>query len=440
MTPWISFRRVVIAMLTAAALLRFGAAARSGVAMTGGDFYQTLPGGYVERVNPTLWNSADLAGSAAFHKDYYLYGPIQYLTLYPIAYLNSYAEIAKLLLALYSVLIFTTVVVLWRTMVAAEAGRDAGVGPAVCAVLLFAPLIVCYVQREFEIVAFLIWTLGAYAIVTGRNAAGGAAIGYVTWFKLLPVGFLPYFVLRRWWRAIAGFIVASVAVLGLAHAVFGLDSFLMLSRSRVITVESSAAHIVGAQFRPLIGSRATFYFDPRKSPGFLGRGFCADWNETNETIVSVRWALCDLNLRHAWLPSRELFWSITIAIGALFVTAFVRHERRLATHLEAKWRSIWELSLVSMATVVLVRAHFYYLIVLLFPLVALLYRYLLYRPHWTRVAALAFSYVALSAFVVPLSVTSMAIGRDAWHVYMHYNVYFYGELTLFALVLAEYWL
>jgi hypothetical protein len=30
-------------------------------------------------------------------------------------------------------------------------------------------------------------------------------------------------------------------------------------------------------------------------------------------------------------------------------------------------------------------------------------------------------------------------GHNAWHVYMHYNVYFYGELALFGLVLAEYW-
>ena len=93
-----------------------------------------------------------------------------------------------------------------------------------------------------------------------------------------------------------------------------------------------------------------------------------------------------------------------------------------------------------MSTVVLVRAHFYYLIVLLFPLVALLYRYLMYRPHWTRIVALAFSYVVLSAFVVPLSVTSAVLGRDMWHFYMQANIYFYGEMTLFGLVLAEYWL
>jgi hypothetical protein len=282
--------------------------------------------------------------------------------------------------------------------------------------------------------------MGALFLVTERETLGGAALGYVTWFKLLPIGFLPYLALRRSGRAITGFVAASLIVLGLAHAIFGLDNFLMFSTSRTINDESTSTHIVGAQFRSLFGAPATFYFDPRQSPGYLGRGFCDDWNETNETIVSLRWGLCGLNLRHARLPSRGLFWAITIAIGGLFLTAFARHERSLATHLETKWRTIWELSLVLMASVVIIRAHFYYLIVLLFPLVALLYRYLMYRPHWTKSAALAFSYIVLSAFVVPLSVSSGVIGHNAWHLYMHYNIYVYGEMTLFGLVLAEYWL
>lgn len=435
-----SISRVAVWAVAIVAVLRFAAAARGGLTLVGGDFYQTLPGAYVEQANPQLWNSPDLSDSAAFHRDYYLYGPIQYLTLYPMAYLNSYAEIARVLLAVYAILVLGIAVVLWRTMVAGEAERAPGVLAALSTVLLFTPLIQCYVQREFEVVTFLIWGLGAYAIVTGREAVGGAAFGYVTWFKLLPVGFLPYLVMRRAFRAAGGFIAASVLVLGLAHAIFGLDNFLMFSRSRTITAESSSAHIVGAQVRPLIGARPTFILDPRMSPGYIGTGFCDDWNETNETIVSIRWALCDLNLRHAWLPSRELFWGITIVIGALFLMAFARHERRLETHLERKWRGIWELSLVLMVTVIVVRAHYYYLIVLLFPLLALLYRYLMYRPRWTRWAVLAFAYIVLSAFVVPLSVTSAILGLDAWHLYMHSNLYFYGELALFGLVLAEYWL
>ena len=275
--------RLVLLLLAVAALARFGAAARGGLTMVGGDFYQTLPGPYVEKVNPGLWNSPDLEGSAAFHKDYYLYGPIQYLTLYPIAYLHSYGEIAKVLLVLYAVLIAAIIVVLWRTMVAREPGRRVGVLPALCAVLFFAPLIQCYVQREFEVVTFLIWAIGAFFLVAERETLGGAAVGYVTWFKLLPIGFLPYFALRRSRRAVIGFVAASVVVLTVAQLTFGLNNFLMFSMSRTIKdnrvgEQSTSQHIVGAQFKPLIGAPATFYLDPRKSSGYIGTGVCDDWN------------------------------------------------------------------------------------------------------------------------------------------------------------------
>ena len=48
---------------------------------TGGDFFATLPGGYARTMNPILWESPDLKESWAFHKDTYLHGPSQYLTL-----------------------------------------------------------------------------------------------------------------------------------------------------------------------------------------------------------------------------------------------------------------------------------------------------------------------------------------------------------------------
>src|ERR1043166_369248 len=61
---------------------------------THGDFFATLPGAYVEALNPTLWNSEDLRSAWGFHQRLYFYGPTQYLTLYPIGLLHSYAQIS----------------------------------------------------------------------------------------------------------------------------------------------------------------------------------------------------------------------------------------------------------------------------------------------------------------------------------------------------------
>jgi len=433
-----SWTRVGVPALLGLGLGRFAVTAYTGLTTTVGDFYQTLPGAYVRTVNPVLWNSPDLTGSAAYQREIYLYGPSQYLTLYPLAYLPSYRQIAMWLLGLYAMAIVATIVVLWKTMAAGEAGRPPGVAPAACAALLFTPLLQCYVQREFETIAFLIWSIGAYCLVRRRDVLGGTAFGYVAWFKLLPLGFLPYLVLRRWFKATLAFICVSVAVLALTQALFGLDKFLMFS-SRLIGQESAAEHIVGAQIRPLFGERAGFYLDRSKSPGYIGTGFCDDWNETNDTIVSVRWGLCGLNMRHAWLPSRELFYLFVAVVGGCFVTAFVAHERRTPAPLEAKWRTIWELSLVLMVTIVVVRAHYYYLISLLFPIVALVYRYLQYGSGRIRIALLVSCYVILSAFVVPVSILSRLLDRNVWHDYMQHDVYLYGELMLFSLLLWEYW-
>ena len=36
---------------------------------------------------------------------------------------------------------------------------------------------------------------------------------------------LPYFVTRRWWRALAGFAAASLVLIAVAHVLFGIDNF-----------------------------------------------------------------------------------------------------------------------------------------------------------------------------------------------------------------------
>src|SRR5437764_14884143 len=91
---------LMLALLLAA--LRVAGAGHSARTSVGGDFAATLPGAYAETLNPRLWNSDDLQGSWGFHKRFYLYGPTQYLTLYPIVFLNSYAQIATVLLFVYA--------------------------------------------------------------------------------------------------------------------------------------------------------------------------------------------------------------------------------------------------------------------------------------------------------------------------------------------------
>ena len=80
-----------------------------GLSYTHGDFYNTLPGEYASRWNPTLWHSADIQPALAYNHGAYLYGPTQYLTLFPIVFLDSYASIASWLLAVYPVVLLAAV-------------------------------------------------------------------------------------------------------------------------------------------------------------------------------------------------------------------------------------------------------------------------------------------------------------------------------------------
>ena len=432
------WQRMTVALLTACAIARFAAAAHSGLGFSEGDYYQTFPGPYVRTLNPTLWNSPDLASSRSFHQNVYLYGPAQYLTLYPTAFLDSYREVARWLLVVYGLLSVATVGILWRTMTVGERRLPYGLPIAFSVAWLFSPLVQCYVQREFEVAGFFFVSLGAYLLVTRRELAGGVPLGYITWFKLLPVAFLPYFAVRRSFKAVCGFLIGSAIVLGLGQLAFGLDRFLLFN-GRTVSPNGDVAHVIGAQLEPLAGARPTFVFNPRISPGYIGTGFCSKWDELNETMASVKWALCGLNLRFRWLPSRELFYAIVAVILLLSVWGFVRRSAMPSSPVEEKWRTIWELSLVIVASTVLVRAHYYYLIVLVLPLTALIFRYALYGASRFALTVLTLTYVVLSGFVIPTSILSTLFHRNMWRAYVFSQVYLYGELALCGLLLWEYW-
>src|SRR5439155_18683315 len=164
-------------------LIRVSGVARSAQTSVGGDFAATLPGPYAEKLNPEVWDSADLRGSWGFHQRFYLYGPTQYLTLYPIVFLDSYAQIARVLLFVYAGVIAWALYLMWRIVSAVDGPIPLGLVVVTITSLLFFPLLQAYGQREFEVVVFFLMVAATYLLVTKREGAAGALLGYVTWFK-----------------------------------------------------------------------------------------------------------------------------------------------------------------------------------------------------------------------------------------------------------------
>ena len=130
-------KKYLVGALLVLAVARFAVAFEAGTRFYRGDFYASLPGAYAETVNPALWNSPDLENiqsrSAA-----YLRGPTQYLTLYPLVYLDTYQAIARVLLVVYALAIVLIAVLMHRLL------RDVHGEPVAWAPVVISTLLCSY--------------------------------------------------------------------------------------------------------------------------------------------------------------------------------------------------------------------------------------------------------------------------------------------------------
>jgi hypothetical protein len=407
---------IVLSFVFVLAVLRLAGAVASAVHFNHGDFESTLPGPYAEQWNLTLWDSTDLCGSVAFHRHSYGYGPTQYLTLWPIVFLDSYRQIATVLLPVYVVIVLGTGYVLGRLGHAVVPERqDCRWGRMMCvyaSVFLFGPILMALGQREFEVVQGLIIVAAAYLIVRGRATGAGALLGYISMFKYWVLALLAYFLLKRHWKAVISFIAAAAAVLLVAHGLFDLGRFPFADRS-------AFDRQFGRIYKPLN----------------QGRAFCS---EITGTAASVENGLCIMFGEQA----RYWFYGLLAAGASLFLVLFMLLDRQTSTvdSGDEPWRRCLEFSFLLFGAGVVFHAHYYYLSILILPLAMVLYRNLWRSEPLARGrfgVALA-AYVLLSAFVVPIELFSRIIGRDLWSFYLAHGIYLYGYAALVGVLFWEY--
>lgn len=393
----------------------------AGFAHNRGDFYATLPGAYAETLNPDLWNSTDLRSADGYHRQEYLYGPTQYLTILPLIFLDSYAAVARVLLFVYLPLIGLAIWFMWRAFRPPSAPAFETAAAVAASTTLFLPILQAYGQREFEIVILAASCAAVYALVTSRQAIGGLLIAYATWFKFFPLAFLAYFVIRGWRRAALAFVVASLLLLGVTQLVLGLPRFGAFVELARVTATASLA------------------------PG----AFCESWADPDTrhnavataTRAGIKWAACSFADRWAWVDAQLLH----VGVLAIALLAFASGHRRLSQSTldtgQEQWRRSLEAGLVLTLPWLFSHAHYYYLAFAIVPLNALLVRHVAdlhagrFRPAFGLWLG---AYALLGALVIPPSVLSAVAGFDFWAWYMRYNISFFGELLLIGLVLWEY--
>lgn len=398
-----------------------------GLAFTRGDYYFTMPGEYARRLNPTLWTSPDLQQAIGFNHGAYLYGPTQYLTLFPLVFLNSYESIASALLLVYPLVLIVAWYCLWRALADGEPPQPQM--PAVLFAVLFAflPLTQALIQREFEVFAFLLLACACLLLVRGHEAASGALLAGLTWFKYWPIILLGVFIVQRRFRGLVAFALASAATLLAAHLAFGLDHFVI----------GKTMGTVGGLVRPLGGGEVLYPVIPA---GADKSDFCRQWIWGRGTEADVRWALCAIEYRVPLFSAKAMFFALVGGTAALFLWCAYRLESVRLAASAAKWATIWEFSILTIVGASFVHAHYYYLIVFLLPLAALLFWYAT-RPQPARawkLAAWVLTYVLLNAFIVPTSWLSGLLHTDAWTLYLDSGACLLGTLMLLALVLWEF--
>lgn len=392
-----------------------------------GDFYFSLPGLYAQRLNPALWNSPDMLPAREFSHGLYLYGPTQYLTLFPIVFLKSYGAIATTLLVVYIGVVIAACYALWKLVTIHDAAQPMMAAAVFAIVASFLPLTQALIQREFEVVAFLALVGACYWFARGRDAASGAAVAYLTWFKYWPIVLLAAFVMHRRYKAIAAFAAASAGLLLAAQLVFGLQNFII----------GRTFAIIGGLVRPLGGGEVLYPAMPR---GAQKSDFCRQWIWGRGTAADVRWELCGVEDRWPWFPARTVFVLLVVVTVAIFLRGAYRLQRRQPAPQTVKWAAVWEFSLLTIGGASFVHGHYYYFVVFLLPLVALGYWYATRPQPWrgVKITLLSASYLLLNAFMIPTSWLSTLLRRDVWAVYLDSGLTLLGTVVLLALVLWEF--
>ena len=260
-----------------------------------------------------------------------------------------------MLLVVYPFVLVAGWYALWRLLASGETPHPAMGGALFALVFAFLPVTQAMIQREFEVVALALFLAACLLLIRGREAASGATLAYLAWFKYWPIALLGAFVVHRRVRGLVAFAVASGAILLAAQLVFGLQHFV---------IGKTLATITGL-VRPLGSGEVLYAVIPE---GVQKSDFCRQWIWGRGTEAELRWALCGLEYRAPWFSAKAAFFGLIGLVAALFLWGAYRVQSAGPAIALAKWTTIWEFSILGIVGATFVHAHYYYYLVFVLPL------------------------------------------------------------------------
>jgi len=314
------------------------------------------------------------------------YGPLLHVITLPLFACSSLrAAYVAWLFVSYLFVAITAIVAMWIV----DDGKPTWATAVVVIVVFcnFNPLYEALTQRTIELCELMLLFI-AYALYRrGRSGTCGAAIGTAAMMKFLPLIYLPWFVIRRQWRALLAAMAVIVPVAIVTQLVLGWqNSGTMIQLGGVTFLKS----------------------------------------ELDQSLSGMITRL--LSWTHSALPAPVVgLVVLLIALGALM--AFMLEARRREGSEDI------EFGLLA-AAMVLLPPHNqeYYFVFLLLPYL-LLYRR--HRDRWSpRAALLALSF-ALVALPVPLSIVQRLTSADVFSLYLRAGIPFAGAALLVAVLVSE---
>jgi len=348
-----------------------------------GDFLASFPSwrlsvllGRLDLYHGTLaeeWAGAKVHGHPVWH-----YGPVEHLVTLPLfAFSDLRSAYIAWLIANYA--FFVAIVALAMWLFAGGVPRWIRWSVVPIAFLNYLPLYEALTQRVIEIFELAL-VFAAFALMRrGRPAASGFLIGLAAMTKFLPLIFIPYFAIKRMWRALAGSLMAIVPIAIATEVVFGWRHSGILIQLRHGGFIDSA---LNQSFSGMI-VRLLKWTHSSLSPAVLSRVAIL------AALAGLSWLF--LKTRHC-AGIEDLEWSTLIVAMVL-----------LPPHNQQ-----------------------YYFIFLLFPYLALFAHH---RAKPGRLRWLAVSFVAVG-MPVPLTLVSRLTGTDAFPVYLQAGIPFLGAAIL----------
>ncbi len=183
-----------------------------------GDFLSAWPGYYAAAWNPGIYRGHPGAMPAPLWN----YGPVLHMLYLPFTFLSDLSTAYRgILFASYAYILVSFLITY-----CANLRLPRTIGPLILLIFIWAnffPLYEALLQRNIELVELLLVAFGYAMYMRQRDGLAGAALGAAAMAKFLPGIFFPYFVWKRRWRCVRGFLVVTIPVVLVTQMTLGWE-------------------------------------------------------------------------------------------------------------------------------------------------------------------------------------------------------------------------